>query len=89
MSPEATHRSDTDIFADARRTLDDCPDISATVRVHVDGGMVWLTGTARVMSERLKAERIVREVQGVRDVVNKIVVTTQSPRVEDLEGGDA
>jgi osmotically-inducible protein OsmY len=67
--------SDTEIVAAARLALDAGSTVlAATVRVHVDDGIVWLMGRARAMSEQYVAERIVRGVDGVRDVVNSIVV---------------
>jgi hypothetical protein len=44
------------------------------VRVHVDDGTVTLTGTVRRPHERLHAEAIIRQVDGVRAVVNNITV---------------
>lgn len=86
MSREATgmQRADTEIFAEARRVLDQTVNVPATVRVHIDEGTAWLTGVARSASQRVEAERAVLGVAGVRGVVNKIVVT-QAPRVSDLE----
>ena len=81
-TPAAAPRTDTDIFAVARKTLDDSPSIPATVRVHVDDGTAWLTGTVRLASERVAAGDLVRRVPGVRRLVNKLVVT----RTVSLEG---
>jgi osmotically-inducible protein OsmY len=68
------NRPDPEIFAEARRTLDERPTIPATVRVHVDHGLVILTGSVRLASQRSEAEEVVRHVAGVRHVVNDIVV---------------
>jgi osmotically-inducible protein OsmY len=70
----ATRRTDTEIFAQARKALDDRPSIPATVRVHIDDGTAWLTGTVRLTSERVEAEDVVRQVPGVQHIVNKIAV---------------
>jgi osmotically-inducible protein OsmY len=70
----ATHPADAEVFAAARRALDGRPSIPATVRVHVNGGVAWLTGTVRSAAERLEAESVVHGVAGVRRVVNTLVV---------------
>ena len=67
-------RTDTDIFAEARKALDERPSIPATVRVHIDDGVAWLTGMARRASERTEAEKVVRRIRGVERIVNKITV---------------
>ncbi len=70
-----THdRSDPDIFAAARKALDDNPVVPQGVRVHVDRGTVTLTGTVRWPHERSEAETIVRRVEGVRHTVNDITM---------------
>ena len=73
------HRSDTEVFAEARKALDERPSIPAAVRVHIDDGVAWLTGMARHASERTEAENVVRQVRGVQRVVNKIVVAEPAP----------
>ena len=92
MTPATTRtglrRSDTDIFAEARKTLDDRPSIPATVHVHIDDGVAWLTGIARRTSERTEAEDVVRQVPGVQRVVNKITVAEQ-PSAEGFEPPEA
>jgi osmotically-inducible protein OsmY len=72
-------RSDTEIFAEARKALDDCPSIPATVRVHVEDGVAWLTGMARHAPEAAEAEAVVRQVPGVQRVVNKIALAEATP----------
>jgi osmotically-inducible protein OsmY len=79
-----SNRSDTEIFAQARKALDERPTIPATVRVHVENGVAWLTGVARRLSERAEAERVVRDIDGVREVVNKVSVTDE-PRIDDID----
>ena len=74
----STIRLDSDIFAAARKALDDDQGISRDVRVHVYRGTVTLTGTVRGAQERSAAEALVRQVSGVLRIVNRIVV----PRVE-------
>ena len=80
-----THRrSDPDIFSAARKALDDHPSVPQ-VRVHVDRGTVTLTGTVRGPREKSEAENVVRRVDGVLGVVNKIIAADTS----NPEGFDA
>ena len=65
---------DPDIFAAARKALDDDPAVPQDVRVHVDEGTVTLTGTVRWQHERVHAESVVRGISGVRRVTNHITV---------------
>jgi osmotically-inducible protein OsmY len=65
---------DSDIFARARKALDDDPSIPQSVRVHVDCGTVTLTGTARSAQDRSQAEAVVRRIAGVGPIINHIVV---------------
>lgn len=67
-------RTDLDIWADARNALDQRPDISATVRVHVNAGIATLTGCVRLALDVAEAEHAVQRVLGVRGVVNHISV---------------
>lgn len=83
-----SHRTDADIFAQARKALDERPTIPATVRVHIDDGVAWLTGTVRRAGERTEAQDVVREVPGIRRVVNKISVA-QPPSAEGFEPPEA
>lgn len=69
-----TQPLDPDLFAAARKALDDDPRIPQDVRVHVDGGSVTLTGTVRLSQEKSVAEAIVRQIDGVRTVVNHLNV---------------
>lgn len=66
--------TDAEIFAQARKALDERPSIPATVRVHIDDGAAWLTGIVRLSSQRAEAEQAVHQVPGVRRVVNKLTV---------------
>lgn len=69
-----THRPDPEIFVAARKALDDDPRVPQDVRIHVDRGVVTLTGSARWSSEKLDAEAIVRQIDGVREIINNITV---------------
>jgi osmotically-inducible protein OsmY len=79
-----TRRPDAEIFAQARNALDRHPLIPATVRVHIDDGIAWLTGTVRRTSERTEAEDVLQEVPGVQRVVNKIMLA-EPPSEEGFE----
>jgi osmotically-inducible protein OsmY len=68
------HRTDADIFAEARYALDQRPGVPGTVRVHVDRGMATLTGTVRLAVQRADAEDAIRHIEGLHGVVNDIVV---------------
>jgi osmotically-inducible protein OsmY len=84
----AIHRPDPDIFAAARKALDDDPRIPQDVRAHVDRGTVTLTGTVRWLRESAEAEALVRQIAGVRDVVNHIDVA-QVVNPEGLEAPES
>ena len=91
MIPATTtgpRRTDADIFAAARKALDDRPSVPATIRVHIEDGVAWLTGMARRRSERTEADDVVRHVPGVQRVVNKIMVA-EAPSTEGLEPPEA
>ena len=82
----STHRRlDPDIFAAARKALDDDPRVPQDVRVHVDRGTVTLTGTVRWPHEKSEAEGIVRHIDGVQRVVNSLTVAN----VANAEGFEA
>jgi osmotically-inducible protein OsmY len=72
--PVKTHRTDAELFTEARHALDENPAVPAAVRVHLQGGIVTLTGSVRLPGERLMAEQTVRGIEGVRGVVNEIFV---------------
>jgi len=77
-------RADAEIFAEARHALDERPTIPATVRLHVDRGVVTLTGSVRLTSQQLAAAEVVRRIPGVRRLVNDIVVA-ELPSVQGFE----
>lgn len=81
---KTTHRADADIFTEARHALDQRLSIPATVRIHVDKGIVTLTGNVRLPGERVQAEDVVRRVKGVQRIVNNITVA-QVVSAEGLE----
>jgi osmotically-inducible protein OsmY len=78
MTRTTTHRSDAEIFADARTALDRRPTVPQGVHVYVDRGTVTLTGSVRQPFERAEAEDAVRGVEGIRSLVNDIIVTERA-----------
>ena len=75
MRTRKEERSDATVFADARKHLDDCPTVPSTVHVHVENGLVTLTGSVPRSSQRTDAEHTVRPLIGDRRLLNKITVT--------------
>lgn len=73
-APPAIHRPDAQIFVEARHALDERPAVPATVHLHVNHGVITLTGSVRLPSQQLEAEEAIRHVPGVRRCVNDIVV---------------
>jgi hyperosmotically inducible periplasmic protein len=50
-------------------------DVSATsVSVNTDKGVVRLTGDVKSSAEKMKAERLARDIEGVRAVTNDLTV---------------
>jgi osmotically-inducible protein OsmY len=84
----AAHRSDPDIFIDARAALDQPPTAPAGVRVHVLRGTVTLTGGVHWPFEKTEAEELVRHIEGVHHIVNNIIVF-QSVSPEGFEPPDS
>ena len=85
-SERTAERSDAVVFAKARKGLDDCPTVPGTVRVHVEDGIVTLTGSVQRLSQRADAERVVRPVIAGRRLVNNILV--MPPATETLDAPD-
>ena len=71
---DVTYRPDAEIFVDAKKALEDRPSVPAEVHVHVESGNVTLTGGVRWPFERAEAEEAVRQVKGIRELVNRITV---------------
>lgn len=85
MRPPKGDRSDAAVFADARKHLDDCSTVPSTVHVHVEDGLVSLTGSVLRPSQRTDAENTVRPLIGKRRLLNKItVIQVPSGDVEAL-----
>lgn len=75
MARTTPQRSDAEIFAAARRALDERPSVPQGVHVHVSSGVVTLTGSVSLPVERADAEATVRGIEGIRGLVNDIIVT--------------
>jgi osmotically-inducible protein OsmY len=73
-TPAAINRPDAQIFVEARHALDERLSVPATVHLHVNHGVITLTGSVRLPSQQLEAEEAIRHVPGVRRCVNEIVV---------------
>jgi osmotically-inducible protein OsmY len=71
----AHDRIDPDIARDALDALSRHLNVPPGIAVTVREGEITLTGTVEWMFQKLAAERAVRYVKGVRDVVNDVVVT--------------
>lgn len=87
MPTNTTRRSDAEIFGDARKALDERPTVPQGVHAHVVRGVVTLTGTVRHPLERAHAEEAVRRVDGIRRLVNEIIVM-QVPSPQGVEAPD-
>ncbi len=83
--PGGLVRSDTEIAQAIRHTLEwdvFVPDDRITSTV--TNGWVTLEGTVEQLAQRDDAERAVRNLAGVRAVVNKITVTPSTPAMDDV-----
>ena len=66
---------DTTITTQVKARFADNPNVSAlAIKVETLNGVVQLAGFAKVAEERASAEAIARDVTGVKDVVNDIVL---------------
>ena len=86
-TPDVTNRPDAQIFVEARHALDERPAVPATVHLHVNRGVITLTGSVRLPFQQLEAEEAIRHVPGVRRCVNDIVVA-EMPSVMGFERPD-
>lgn len=87
-TPLVINRPDAQIFGDARHALDQRLAVPATVHLHVNHGVITLTGSVQPPSQQLEAEEAVRHVRGVRRCVNDIVVADM-PSVLGFEPPDS
>lgn len=70
----AAERTDTDIAADVTTALRLRPSLPDTVQATVQDGVVTLTGVVKWMQQKRDAEKAVRPIQGVRNVVDRLTV---------------
>jgi osmotically-inducible protein OsmY len=71
-------RTDADIAADVVKALELHHTIPAAVQATVHLGHVTLTGTVDWMFQKYDAERAVRHIGGVHDVVNRIAIAPRA-----------
>src|SRR5512138_1811071 len=83
-STSVAERNGAAVFGQARKALDDCPTVPGTVRVHVEDGVVILTGSVQRQCQRADAERVVRPAIGERRLLNKIIVA-EVPSPEGID----
>ena len=83
--PGGLTRTDTEIAQAVRRALEwDVFVPEEKISSTVSDGWVTLEGTVERWSQRSDAERAVRNLTGVKGVVNKITVTPAIPATEDV-----
>jgi len=72
--------SDTNITAKVKSQLAGDPAINAlTVKVDTSNGQVTLSGKVALPEQKAEAEKVARQVEGVKDVVNQIDVVAPVP----------
>ena len=72
--------SDTNITAKVKSQLAGDPAINAlTVKVDTSDGRVTLSGKVALAEQKAEAEKVARQVDGVKDVVNQIDVVAPVP----------
>lgn len=83
--PGGFTRTDTEIAQAVRSALEwDVFVPEDKIRSTVSDGLVTLDGTVERWSQRADAERAVRNLTGVKSVVNRITVTPAAPATEDV-----
>jgi osmotically-inducible protein OsmY len=76
---ESSARTDTEIAQAVRQALEwDALVTDERIRSTVSDGQVTLEGEVASLQEREEAERAIRHLTGVREVTNKLTVSTQS-----------
>ena len=71
-------RTDADIAADAAHALDLYASIPKRVQAAVHNGHVTLTGTVAWLFQKTYAEKVVRQIRGVRGVFNHLAVAPRA-----------
>lgn len=82
--PDAQRRDDEDLRGAALAALMHNSNVPATVDVQVAAGRVTLTGAVRWHYQRQDAERVVRSLSGVADVLDKLDIVGTEPSVGNL-----
>jgi osmotically-inducible protein OsmY len=77
--PEATARDDRRIAQAANRALRWDARVPKGIRAEVADGVLQLSGAVKRFCERDAAEEAVRNLMGVRDIVNEITLLPASP----------
>jgi osmotically-inducible protein OsmY len=74
-------RTDPEIAADAARALELRRPLPESVQAVVHNGHLTLTGTVRTLFQRATAQKAVRHIPGLKEILNRIVVApTTTPR---------
>jgi len=71
---------DDELYDRVNRKLNSDADIHGNIKIDVKNGVVTLTGNVGTDKVRSKAEKVVRKVQGVKEVVNKLEVGDEHPK---------
>ena len=74
----ALERTDTGIAADVVRALELRSTVPDSVQAAVHHGHVTLTGDVEWLFQRREAEKAVRHIRGVRNVVNRITIAART-----------
>ncbi len=82
--PSSSERSDEDIARAARSALEFSADVPETVKLSVSNGWITLQGEVEWYYEKEAAERKVRDLIGVKGVINEIVVKPRA-KPEDIK----
>ena len=76
-------RTDPEIAADAARALELRPTLPATIQAVVRHGHLTLTGTVPTLFHGAVAEKAVRHIRGLKEVVNRLTVLP-APTARDV-----
>jgi osmotically-inducible protein OsmY len=79
----ASNRTDSDIAADVTQALRLRQSVPSTVQAAIRDGVVTLTGSVTRLHQKREAEKAVRQIRGVRDVADRMMVTS-APVVTDV-----
>lgn len=78
VGPKNYKRSDQNIYEDVCEALSNAPDIDARgIEVGVEAGEVTLTGTVNSRYSKRLTEGIIENLQGVRDVRNRLEIVNE------------